>query len=170
EAIVAGARERGATLSPVAGFESLPGKGVSGTVAGRQVALGNAMMMAELGIDTAPLAAQVDALGDAGRTAVYVALDGRLAGLLAVADSIKPTTGEAIRALPAAGLRTIRATGDTERTARAVAQALGIDEVRAGVLPEDKRGLIEQLRAEGHAVAMAGDGVNDAPALAAADV
>src|SRR5690606_32227482 len=170
EAVVAGARERGLSLSAVEGFEAVSGKGVSGFVDGRAVALGNAMMMADLGVDASPLRQRVEAFGDAGRSAVYVALDGRLAGLVAVADTIKPTTQEAIRALHKAGLRIIMATGDNEQAARAVAASLGIDEVRAGVLPEDKRRLIDDLQAQGHAVAMAGDGVNDAPALAAADV
>ena len=170
EAVVAGARERGLSLSAVEGFDAVSGKGVSGVVDGRAVALGNAMMMADLGVDVSPLRERVEAVGDGGKSAVYVARDGKLAGLVAVADTIKPTTAEAIRDLHKAGLRIIMATGDNERAARAVAASLGIDEVRAGVLPEDKRRLIDDLQAQGHAVAMAGDGVNDAPALAAADV
>jgi P-type Cu+ transporter len=170
EAIVEGAQARGATLSNVSDFRAETGKGVSGRVGGRAVILGNAAMMETAGVDVASLAGAADGLAGEGRTAVFVAVDGRLAGLVAVADPIKPTTAAAIRALHESGLRIIMATGDAERTARAVAASLGIDEVRAGVLPADKQALVEELRAAGGRVAMAGDGVNDAPALAAADV
>ena len=170
EAIVAGARERGSAIGKADGFEAVTGKGVTGRVDGRSVALGNDALMRDLGVDPAALADKADALRGAGRTAMYVSVDGRLAGLVAVADPVKATTAEAVRALHAAGLRIIMATGDNARTAQAVAERLGIDEVRAGVLPEDKQTLVEELRAGGAVVAMAGDGVNDAPALASADV
>ncbi|MET3519718.1 heavy metal translocating P-type ATPase [Mesorhizobium abyssinicae] len=170
EAIVEGAVERGVTVAAAGDFEAVTGKGVSGTVAGSKVALGNAAMMADLGIDTVSISAQADALRSEGKSAMFVAVGGRLAGLVAVADPVKPTTAAAIGALHDSGLRIIMATGDNERTARAIAGKLGIDEVRAGLLPEQKGALVEELRAKGAGVAMAGDGVNDAPALAAADV
>jgi Cu+-exporting ATPase len=143
---------------------------VHGTVAGRRVALGNAAMMTDLGLSTDEAEAEADTLRADGKTAMFVAVDGTLAGIVAVADPIKETTEAAIRDLHALGLTIIMATGDNRRTAEAVALKLGIDEVRAGVLPEDKQKLVEELRAKGKSVAMAGDGVNDAPALAAADV
>jgi Cu+-exporting ATPase len=127
-------------------------------------------MMQEMGLDTGPAEAEADALRAEGKTAMFIAVDGALAGIVAVADPIKDSTAQAIKELHAQGLRVIMATGDNERTAQAVAGKLGIDEVRAGVLPEDKKDLIDQLRRDGHKIAMAGDGVNDAPALAAADV
>lgn len=170
EAIVGGAGERGLTIEEASGFEAVTGKGVSGMVSGRQVALGNAAMMADLGIDTASLSARAEALQAEGKTVMFVAVDKKLAGIVAVADPIKATTAEAIRALHDRGLKIIMATGDNERTARAIAKSLGIDDVRAGLLPEQKAALVEELRAKGTGVAMAGDGVNDAPALAAADV
>lgn len=170
EAIVAGAEAQGLSLPKVEDFDAITGKGVRGRVEGREVALGNAAMMAQLGIDPAGAEARADALRAEGKTAMHVAIDGQLSGIVAVADPIKETTPEAIRALHALGLRVIMATGDNERTARAVAAKLGIDELRAGVLPEDKQKLVAELHAQGHKVAMAGDGVNDAPALAAADV
>jgi len=170
EAIVEGAEARGATISAASDFEAVTGKGVSGTVNGRRIALGNAAMMADLKVDTSTLDAKADAIRSEGKTAVFVAVEGRLAGIVAVADPVKVTTAEAIRALHATGLRIIMATGDNELTARAVASRLGIDDVRADMLPESKQQLIEDLRANGAKVAMAGDGVNDAPALAAADV
>jgi Cu+-exporting ATPase len=127
-------------------------------------------MMEDLGIDVAPLAARLQSLRDEGKTVMFVAADAELAGFVAVADRIKPTTAAAIKALHDCGLRIIMATGDNERTARAVARSLGIDDVRADILPEGKKALIDGLRSTGAVVAMAGDGVNDAPALAAADV
>jgi Cu+-exporting ATPase len=127
-------------------------------------------MLADLGIDPSPLSGKTEALRGDGKTVMFVTLDARLAGLIAVADRVKPTTAAAIKALHDSGLKIIMATGDNERTARAVAKSLGIDEVRADVLPEDKKALVDQLRAKGAVIAMAGDGVNDAPALAAADV
>jgi Cu+-exporting ATPase len=170
EAIVSGATERGVRIGESADFEAVTGKGVRGRVGDRDVALGNSAMMNDLGLDTAGAEARADALRAEGKTAMFVAADGRLAGIVAVADPIKETTAAAVRELHAQGLRIIMATGDNQRTAEAVAARLGIDEVRAGVLPEDKQKLVQALRAEGRKVAMAGDGVNDAPALAAADV
>ncbi len=170
EAIVEGARERGARLPASAAFEAVTGKGVTGQVGERRVALGNAALMSAFGVGIEAAEARADGLRDEGKTAMFVAIDGRLAGLVAVADPIKDTTAAAIAALHAQGLRVIMATGDSERTARAVAAKLGIAEVRAGVLPADKKALVDELRAAGARVAMAGDGVNDAPALAAADV
>ena len=170
EAIVEGAEAQGAARQEAADFEAVTGKGVRGTVGGRAVALGNTAMMQELGLKTTQVEEKADALRAEGKTVMFIAVDGALAGIVAVADPIKPSTAQAIKALHAQGLRVIMATGDNERTAKAVAATLGIDEVRAGVLPEDKKKLIDDLRKQGHKIAMAGDGVNDAPALAAADV
>ncbi|PLP57221.1 copper-translocating P-type ATPase [Mesorhizobium loti] len=170
EAIVGGAEERGLKIAAAADFEAVTGKGVSGTVAGRKVALGNPAMMTELGLDAAALADRAGTLQTEGKTAMYVAIDGRLAGIVAVADPIKATAAEAIRALHDQNITVVMATGDNERTAKAIAKRLGIDQVRANMLPEHKSALIEELRSRGGIVAMAGDGVNDAPALAAADV
>ena len=141
-----------------------------GQISGRAVALGNTAMMQEIGVDTDVGEEKADTLRTEGKTAMFVAVDGALAGIVAVADPIKESTTQAIKELHAQGLRVIMATGDNERTAQAVAGKLGIDEVRAGILPEAKKDLIDQLRRQGHKIAMAGDGVNDAPALAAADV
>jgi Cu+-exporting ATPase len=168
EAIVEGAAARGLKLADAVDFEAVTGKGVSGTVSGRKVALGNAAMMVDLGVGTS--GADTEALQAEGKTAMFVAVDGGLAGIVAVADPVKATTAEAIKALHDKGLRIIMATGDNVRTAKAIAGKLGIDEVRAGLLPDEKGALVEELRAKGAAVAMAGDGVNDAPALAGADV
>ncbi len=170
EAIVAGAAARGIVAGDTVGFQAVTGKGVQGMVGGRNVALGNTAMMQDMGLVTMAAEVQADTLRVTGKTAMFVAVDGVLAGIVAVADPVRPTTAAAIKDLHAQGLRIIMATGDNERTAKAVAAALGIDEVRAGVLPDDKRALIVALRAQGRRVAMAGDGVNDAPALAAADV
>ncbi|MFC3169476.1 heavy metal translocating P-type ATPase [Paracoccus fontiphilus] len=170
EAIVEGAVSRGVGMQSASEFEAITGKGVQGTVQGRTAALGNTAMMTDLGLDSTLAEARADALRSDGKTAMFVAVDGRLAGIVAVADPIKASTTEAIRTLHQLGLRVIMATGDNQRTAEAVAARLGIDEVRAGVLPEDKKNLIDALRKDGAVVAMAGDGVNDAPALAAADV
>ncbi|SDX68840.1 heavy metal translocating P-type ATPase [Roseicitreum antarcticum] len=170
EAIVEGAEAQGAARQEAADFEAVTGKGVRGNVGGRAVALGNNAMMQEMGLETTQSEEKADALRAEGKTAMFVAVDGALSGIVAVADPIKESTAQAIKELHAQGLRVIMATGDNERTAQAVAATLGIDEVRAGVLPEDKKKLIDQLRKDGHKIAMAGDGVNDAPALAAADV
>ncbi len=170
EAILDGAAARNVEIVKATGFEAVTGKGVLGNVAGQNVALGNRAMMADSTIDVQMLQDQADALRGDGKTAMYISVDGKAAGLVAVADPLKETTAEAIKALHDAGLTIIMATGDEERTARAVAEKLGIDEIRANVLPEDKKALVDELRARGASVAMAGDGVNDAPALAAADV
>jgi Cu+-exporting ATPase len=167
---VRGGRERGLTPAAPEDFASVPGKGVRGRVGGRAVVLGNAAMMADLGLEAGAHGAAADALRKDGKTVMFVALDGNLAGLVAVADPVKETTPDAIRALHAAGLRIIMVTGDNARTAQAVAARLDIDEVRADVLPEDKARIVRELQAAGRRVAMAGDGVNDAPALAQADV
>lgn len=169
-AILSDAEARGLALADAADFEAVTGKGVRGTVSGRAVAFGNAALMADVGADAAAFSEAALSLQGEGRTVMAVALDGRAAGLVAVADRIKKTTPDAIRALHAAGLRIVMATGDSRRTADAVARALEIDEVRAEVSPEGKSALVQELRAQGLKVAMAGDGVNDAPALAAADV
>ena len=170
EAIVNGARERGLTVADSVDFEAITGKGVRGTVEGRQVALGNTAMMTEVGADAASLDDEAAALRQQGKTVMFIAVDGTVTGLVAVADPIKQTTPEAIRALHAAGLRIVMATGDAEATARAVGGQLGLDDIRAGVSPEGKAALVRDLQGQGLKVAMAGDGVNDAPALAAADV
>jgi Cu+-exporting ATPase len=169
-AIVGAAKDHGLATEEPAEFESVTGKGVTGTVASRHVALGNAKLMADLGITLGELDARADALRGEGATALYLALDGKAAGVIAVADPIKPSTADALKTLRADGIHIVMLTGDNRRTAEAVARKLGIAEVVADVLPEDKNQLVKKLRAEGRIVAMAGDGVNDAPALAEADV
>ncbi|MHA7869209.1 MAG: heavy metal translocating P-type ATPase [Salipiger thiooxidans] len=170
EAITTGARDAAAPEREATDFEAVTGKGVTGSVGGQRIALGNAALMADEGIDPGTFSDRAQALQNEGKTAMFVAVDGRAAGLVAVADRVKESTPDAIRALHEAGLRIVMATGDAKATAGAVARELGIDEVHAEVSPEDKHALIEKLSAEGLSVAMAGDGVNDAPALAAADV
>jgi Cu+-exporting ATPase len=170
EAILSGAEERGVPRLEATDFDAVTGKGVRGSVDGATVALGNARLMEDLGIDPAEVESRIAGLQDDGKTAMLLGVDGQLAGIVAVADRIKETTAGAIRDLHGAGLRIVMATGDSQRTAEAVARELGIDEVRAGVSPEDKAALVEELKGNGLSVAMAGDGVNDAPALAAADV
>ncbi len=170
EAIVRGAEDRDVSLIEAGDFEALTGKGVRGTVDGRPVALGNMRLVEEMGLDAAALTETANARRDEGETVMFVVLDGAVAGLVCVADPVKETTPAAIRALHAQGFRIIMATGDNARTAKAVAGRLGIDDIRADVLPEDKARIISELQAEGRKVAMAGDGVNDAPALAQADV
>jgi Cu+-exporting ATPase len=169
-AIVAGAESRALPLLPVDAFESVTGQGVRGRIAGKLVALGSRALMTSGNIDTATLQAQADELRSEGQTVMFVAVDGWLGGLVAVADSIKDSTPEAISALHAEKVRVVMLTGDNRRTAEAVARRLGIDAVQADVLPEQKAEVVQRLRSEGHRIAMAGDGVNDAPALAAADV
>ncbi len=170
EAIVSGAEARGLKIPPAGDFNAATGKGVEGTVEGRSVALGNRAMMEEKNLDPGDFEKRAADLQQEGKTVMYVARDNAVAGIVAVADPVKETTEDAIRALHELGIRIIMATGDNERTAKAVAGRLGIDDVRADVLPADKKALIEELRETGHRIAMAGDGVNDAPALAAADV
>lgn len=170
EAIVAGAIERGLGLAEVSVFEAVTGKGVTGKVEGREVALGNTALMHDLGLQPGALAEEADARRDQGETVMFVVIEGNTAGLVTVADPIKSSTSDALKELRGLGLRIIMATGDNERTARAVAARVGIDEIRADVLPQDKARIIQELQASGARVAMAGDGVNDAPALAQADV
>ena len=169
-AIVSAARERGLSLEKPEQFDSESGIGVRGTVGGRSLALGNTALMAQLGVDVAPLASQAEALRAQGASVMHLAVDAKLAGLLAVSDPVKATTPDALKSLRAAGLRVVMATGDGLTTARAVGQRLGIDEVHGEVKPADKLELVAKLQAEGKRVAMAGDGINDAPALARADV
>ncbi|MDP3801906.1 heavy metal translocating P-type ATPase [Brevundimonas sp.] len=170
DAIVRAATERKLALSEASGFDSPVGRGVTGVVDGRRVALGNGRYLREIGVDIAPLEGEAEALRQEGATAIFVVVDGAAAGVLGIADPVKATTAQAIRDLKAAGLRLVMMTGDNRTTAEAVARRLGIDDVQAEVLPQDKAAVVERLRAEGRIVAMAGDGVNDAPALAAADV
>ena len=170
EAIVAGAKEQGLALGRAEDFASLTGKGVTGIVDGRRVALGNPRLLEDLGIDPRPLADAADRRRQEGQTVMFAGVDGALAGLVAVADPIKATTAEALKTLRDDGLRIVMLTGDNRTTAEAVAGKLGIGEVEAEVLPERKNEVVAGLRREGRIVAMAGDGINDAPALAAADV
>ncbi len=170
DAIVRQAREQGIALDAVEQFDSGSGIGVQGRVAGRSLALGNTALMARLGVAVEVLAAPAEALRREGASVMHLAVEDRLAGLLAVSDPVKASTPEALSALHAAGIRIVMATGDGVTTARAVAARLGIDEVHGEVKPEDKLALVERLQAEGRVVAMAGDGINDAPALARADV
>jgi Cu+-exporting ATPase len=169
-AIVAEARRRGLPLSSAETFDSVTGMGVRGDVEGRALALGNAALMADAGADPASLQADADRLRGQGASVMFLAVDGRLAGTIAVADPIKASTLPALNELRAEGLHIVMASGDAEATAQAVGRTLGIDEVHGGVRPQDKVALIQRLKAEGRRVAMAGDGINDAPALAAADV
>ena len=169
-AILAAAQEKGLPLAETEAFESLTGKGLTGTVAGKRVALGNRALLSQFGIEADTLEGRANALRAEGATVIFIAVDGRAAGLLAIADPIKATTPAAIRSLQEDGIRIVMLTGDNRTTAQAVAARLGIDEVEAEVLPEDKSKVVKRLRDGGRVVAMAGDGVNDAPALAAADI
>ena len=169
-AIVEGAEERGIDLSASSDFESHTGKGVSGSVEKRKVALGNAALMSEIGVDSASFEAKADEHRSNGEGVMFVAIDGKLAGLVIVADPVKDTAAEAIAELHRESIRIVMLTGDSPRTAEAVARKVGIDEVMAEVLPDEKQAKVEELRKQGRRVAMAGDGINDAPALAAADV
>jgi Cu+-exporting ATPase len=170
QAVVEGARRRGVAPGGVSGFRSRTGRGVMGRVSTRSVALGNRALLAELGVDPGALASDADRLAAEGQTVVYVVADGRAAGVLGVSDRIKDTTADALRALRAERVHVVMLTGDTQLTADAVARRLGIDEVRAEVRPDQKAEAVTRLRQAGRIVAMAGDGVNDAPALAAAEV
>jgi Cu+-exporting ATPase len=169
-AIVAAARERKLTLDKAEGFESSTGIGVRGSVGEKTLVLGNAALMEQIGVSVDALKAQAEALRAEGASVIALAVDGQLAGLLAVSDPIKASTAEALAALKASGMRVIMATGDGLTTAQTIASRLGIDEVHGGVKPEDKLALVTTLQLEGRIVAMAGDGINDAPALAKADV
>ena len=169
-AIVRGAEKRGLQLAAAEDFQSVTGKGVTGVLAGRRIALGNIKLMQDLGIDAAALPEQADALRAQGQTVMFLAVDDRAAGLVGVADPIKSTTPEAIRFLHEEGIRIVMLTGDNRKTAEAVASKLAIDQVQAEVLPDQKASIVKQLQAEGRMVAMAGDGINDAPALAQAQV
>jgi len=169
-AIIAGAKKRGADLQPTADFQSFTGEGVTGTVAGQKVAVGNAKLLKRLSVNSEGLLPKAEAFRKEGQTVMLVAINGQPAGLLGVADPIKSSTREAIELLHKEGIRLMMLTGDNETTAQAVARQLNIDEVKADVLPEEKAAVVKRLQSEGHVVAMAGDGVNDAPALAQAQV
>jgi Cu+-exporting ATPase len=170
QAIVKAAEERSIALTDVRDFDSPTGKGVIGVVDGRRIVLGNARFLGEHGIATESLDAEAERLRQDGATAIFLSVDRALAGVLAIADPVKQTTPEALKALTADGIRVVMLTGDNRTTAQAVARRLGIAEVEAEVLPDHKSAVVERLRREGRVVAMAGDGVNDAPALAAAEV
>ena len=169
-AIVAAARDRGMTLTDPADFASVTGKGVTGKVGGRAVALGSLKLMESLGISFGDLSAKADELRGDGATALYLAVDGKPGAVIAIADPIKATTRAALDTLRADGVRIVMLSGDNTTTAQAVGRKLGIEDVRGDVLPEDKHRIVRELRSQGRIVAMAGDGVNDAPALAEADV
>jgi Cu+-exporting ATPase len=169
-AIVGAAQKRSLALNEVDDFQSLTGRGITGTIGGHQAALGNRTLMDDLAIALGPLADEAERLRREGQTVMFLAIDGKPAGLLGVADPIKPSTPEAIQALRASGIQIVMLTGDSRTTAEAVARTLGIESVEAEVLPERKIEVVKRLQADGHILAMAGDGVNDAPALAQADV
>ncbi|MGD9715083.1 MAG: heavy metal translocating P-type ATPase, partial [Thermomicrobiales bacterium] len=169
-AIVNGARDRGLDIGDATHFESMSGKGIVATIDGTELRIGNQKQMTDAGIDTAPASAHMETLSTQGKTPMLVAVDGQLAGVVAVADVIKPEAKDAIDQFHARGLETIMITGDNRRTAEAVARQLGIDRVNAEVLPEHKARHVAELQAAGRRVAMVGDGVNDAPALAQADI
>jgi Cu+-exporting ATPase len=170
DAIVRAARERGVRLAEATDFDSPVGQGVIGRIDGDEIILGRASFLAERGVDVSALEPEANMLRQDGATAVFIAVGAAAAGVLAVADPIKPMSAEAVRALKAEGIRLVMMTGDNRTTALAVARTLGIEEIEADVLPQDKARVVQTLRGEGRIVAMAGDGVNDAPALAAADV
>ncbi|MBS0233876.1 MAG: heavy metal translocating P-type ATPase [Proteobacteria bacterium] len=169
-AIVAAARERNIALATASDFSAPSGKGVTGRIDGHSVVIGNAKILESAGISASSLSPDAENLRADGATAIYIAVDGRAAGLIAIADPVKATTASALKSLKESGIHVVMLTGDNATTAKAVAAKLGIDDVKADVLPEDKSRIVSNLRRQGHAVAMAGDGVNDAPALAAADV
>src|SRR5439155_10384272 len=164
------AKERGLEIPKAGEFRSLAGKGVTGTVEGHPVVVGSAGLLREMQIDISAVADRPEALRRDGQTAIFVAIDGRVAGLLGIADPIKPSTPDAIEFLHREGIRVVMVTGDNRTTAEIVARRLGIDEVAAEVLPDQKAEVVKRLQREGHVVAMAGDGINDAPALAQAEV
>jgi Cu+-exporting ATPase len=170
KAIVRGAEERGVALAAAEGFESITGQGVKGTVGGQSVALGNGKLLQSLSLDPGGLTSEADARRTQGQTVMFVVADGQLAGLIAVADLVKASSRETIAALHEDGIQVVMLTGDNRTTAKAVAEQLGIDRVEAEVLPDQKAEIVSRLQAEGHTVAMAGDGINDAPALAQAHV
>jgi Cu+-exporting ATPase len=170
EAIVKGAEQRGVEPDRAEDFESVTGQGVKGRVNGRDVALGNRPLMDSLGVDPGPLAARAEELRGDGQTVMFVSVDGKQAGLVGVADPIKDSTPDAIRTLHNERIRIVMLTGDSRTTAQAVASKLGIDEIMAEILPDQKADIVRRLQDEGHIVAMAGDGINDAPALAQAHV
>ncbi|WP_373287557.1 copper-transporting P-type ATPase [Neptunicoccus cionae] len=170
EAIVRGAQERGVDMVTATDFEAITGKGVKGVVDGKRVALGNRALITDMGLEGGDLIDKANLRRDEGETVMFVVLDGKIAGLVSVADPVKETTPAALKALHELGFRIIMATGDNERTAKAIGVRLGIDEIRADVLPQDKARIVRELQEAGAKVAMAGDGVNDAPALAQADV
>jgi Cu+-exporting ATPase len=169
-AIIAGAEARGLTVQAASRFESITGKGVFGIVDGRRVFLGNRALLAEVHVDAGELTGRAEELRAGGQTVMFIVVDDRAAGIIGVADPVKETTPDAIRELHATGLRIVMLTGDSETTAQAVAKRLGIDEVIAEVLPDQKADAIKRLQQQGRVVAMAGDGINDAPALAQAEV
>jgi Cu+-exporting ATPase len=169
-AIVRAAEQRGMSFAAVTEFDSPTGKGAVGQVEGQRVTLGNAAFLAECGIDTTALADRAEQLRADGATAIFIGIDGKVAGALAIADPVKASTPEALRALKSQGIRVVMLTGDNWTTAKAVARRLDLDEVEAEVLPDQKSAVVKRHKDEGRVVAMAGDGVNDAPALAAADV
>jgi Cu+-exporting ATPase len=169
-AIVRAAEQRGVSTSSVTDFDSPTGRGAVGSVDGKKVALGNAKFLGELGVDVTGLSSQAEELRKDGATAIFMAVDGKVAGVLAIADPVKASTPEALKGLKAEGVRVVMLTGDNWTTAKAVARRLGIDDVEAEVLPDQKSAVVQRHKAAGRVVAMAGDGVNDAPALAAADV
>jgi len=170
QAVVTAAADRGLALLPVSAFDAPTGKGAIGTVEGKRVALGNARFLREHGVDTELLEGEAGKLQEDGATAIYIAIDSQAAGLIGIADPIKSTTPAALAALAGERIRVVMLTGDNRKTAQAVARRLGIEHVEAEVLPDQKSRVVEELRSQGRVVAMAGDGVNDAPALAAADV
>jgi Cu+-exporting ATPase len=169
-AVLTGAKERAVEPAPVQAFDAITGQGVRGRIGGSEVALGNAALMRALGVDTSPLDARAEALRAGARTVMYLAVDQRLTGALAVQDRIKPGTRELLDELRAQGLHIVMLTGDSEATAKAVASELGLDDFAASQTPQDKAAWIKRARERGARVAMAGDGINDAPALAVADV
>jgi Cu+-exporting ATPase len=169
-AVMAAVGTKGIASEAVSDFSSVTGKGVTGTVAGRPVAVGNATLMADQAIALGGLAAQADAFRKKGATVLFVGVDAKPGGIIAITDPIKPTTPAALDSLRKSGIHIVMLTGDNRRTAETVARQLGIDDVQAEVLPEDKGRIVRKLRGDGKIVAMAGDGVNDAPALAEADV